>query len=60
MIVILAVVGGLSGFVSTFLAIRESPEIPFVYTVIALALPLFLAGAAIWAFTGQNEGRTRS
>jgi len=56
-IIVLSVVGGIGGFVATFQAISESPGIPFVYTLISLALPLFLSGAAIWAFTGQNEGR---
>ncbi len=54
---VLAVLWGLTGFVSTFVAIKNSPEIPFAYTVIALALPGFLAASAVWALAGQNEGR---
>lgn len=56
-IAVFLVLFGLASFGATFQAIKEAPEIPFGYTVVSLALPVFLAGAAVWAFTGQNEGR---
>lgn len=52
----LTLLWGIMLFAATFQGIRESPEIPFAYTVVSLALPAFLAASAVWAFTGQNEG----
>jgi hypothetical protein len=49
---------GIINFFSYLLAFRDSDgdaELPVV--VISLALCVFTAGAAVWAVTGQNEGR---
>lgn len=43
------------GYISVFSNADGEAYLPIV--VISLALSAFTAGAAIWAFTGQNEGR---
>ncbi len=49
---------GILNFIGYFLSFRNAEgEVILPIVIISLAICLFTAGAAIWAFTGQNEGR---
>jgi hypothetical protein len=49
---------GILNFVGYFIAFKNSEvEVFLPVVIISLALCLFTAGAAVWAFFGENEGR---
>jgi Kef-type K+ transport system membrane component KefB len=49
---------GILNFIGYFLSFRNADgDVYLPFVIISLALCVFTAGAAIWAFTGQNEGR---
>ena len=49
---------GVFQFINDFNAIREAEKAtPLLITVILISRNVFVAGAAIWAYLGDNEGR---
>ena len=49
---------GVYQFISDFNAMRANDtEVPILITVVILSLDVLSAGAAIWAFFGENSGR---
>jgi hypothetical protein len=49
---------GVFQFISDFNTIREAEKAtPLLITIILISRNVFVAGAAVWAFLGENEGR---
>jgi hypothetical protein len=49
---------GVFQFINDFNAIRDSDSsVPFLITIILIGRNVLVAGAAVWAFVGENEGR---
>ncbi len=49
---------GVFQFISDFNAIQDDDsKTPFLIAIILIGRNVFVAGAAVWAFLGENEGR---